>query len=415
MDHDLAVIGAGIVGVSAALWARMRGLSVVLIDPEEPGSGTSYGNAGTIATYGCLPVNDPSVLRGLPGLLFGGESPLSVDWGYAMTHPGWMLSFLANCRASRSDQIAAGLKMLLSQADAGLNPLVEAAGAEELFVARGQITVWSTKDGAKGAEESIARRRALGVVVEEMDAARFRAEEPGVRLPVERAVIFPEARHVLDPQGLVRRFHQHFERLGGVTLVARAEAVEEDASGVTVRAGGEVLRAGRVCVASGAFSRGIRGSGAERLPLGTERGYHLMFEGESGRVTRPVGWSEGGFYATPMAAGLRLAGTVEIASPSKPVNRRRLDYIARKGREMFGNLPEPASEWLGFRPTLPDSLPVIGMAPGKSRVIHAFGHQHLGLTLGGITGRIVADLAEGRAPNADIAPYAPRRSFLRQM
>jgi D-amino-acid dehydrogenase len=112
-----------------------------------------------------------------------------------------------------------------------------------------------------------------------------------------------------------------------------------------------------------------------------------------------------------MAAGLRLAGTVEIASLDKPANRGRLAYLARKGREMLGDLPEPTSEWLGYRPTLPDSLPVIGVAPGKERVIHAFGHQHLGLTLGGITGRIVADLAEGRAPNADISAYAPGRRY----
>ena len=136
-----------------------------------------------------------------------------------------------------------------------------------------------------------------------------------------------------------------------------------------------------------------------------------MFAEEAGRVTRPVGWGEGGFYATPMAAGLRLAGTVEIASLDKAVNRERLSYILRKGRQMFGQLPEPTSEWLGYRPTMPDSLPVIGLAPGKQRVIHAFGHQHLGLTLGGITGRIVADLAEGRRPNADIAAYAPSRRF----
>lgn len=229
-------------------------------------------------------------------------------------------------------------------------------------------------------------------------------------LPITRAVHFPQARHVLDPQGLVRRMHARFVELGGVSLRARAERVVESPEGVTVFAGQEIA-VGRVVIASGAFSRAIAGSGAESLPLGTERGYHLMFAGEAGRVTRPVGWGEGGFYATPMAAGLRLAGTVEIAALGKRKNRGRLAYIARKGREMLGDLPEPTSDWLGFRPTMPDSLPVIGVAPGKDRVIHAFGHQHLGLTLGGITGRIVADLAEGRAPNADIAAYAPRRRY----
>ena len=163
--------------------------------------------------------------------------------------------------------------------------------------------------------------------------------------------------------------------------------------------------------AAGAFSARIPGSGAESLPLGTERGYHLMFAGHAGRVTRPVGWSEGGFYATPMAGGLRLAGTVEIAAQDRAPNQRRLDYIARRAREMFDDLPDPTATWLGFRPTMPDSLPVIGRAPGKQRVIHAFGHQHLGLTLGGITGRIVSDLAQGRAPNTRIDAFTPGRRF----
>ncbi|WP_375174803.1 NAD(P)/FAD-dependent oxidoreductase [Pseudooceanicola sp.] len=410
MDHDLAVIGAGVVGVSCALWARMRGLSVVLIDPQAPGAGTSYGNAGTIAVYACLPVNDPSVLRGLPGLVFGGDSPLALDWGHALRNPLWMLRFLANCRTGRSDEIAGHLAMLLTQADAGLNPLVAEAGAEDLLVSRGQLTVWSTRAEAAAADLSLNRRRALGVEVREVSPAEAREMEPGLVLPIERAVHFPGARHVLDPQALVLRMFDRFVDLGGVSVRARAERVEERDGGVTVFADGEI-RAERAVIASGAFSRRIAGSGAERLPLGTERGYHLMFEGEAGRVTRPVGWVEGGFYATPMAAGLRLAGTVEIAALDKSANRGRLAYIARRGREMLGDLPEPASEWLGYRPTMPDSLPVIGLAPGKERVIHAFGHQHLGLTLGGITGRIVADLAEGRAPNADIAAYAPGRRF----
>lgn len=410
-DFDLAVIGAGVVGVSAALWARMRGLTVVLIDPDEPGAGTSSGNAGTIATYGCLPVNDPSVLTGLPGLLFGADSPLSVDWAHALRNPGWMLAFLANCRASRSARIAGHLADLLAQADAGINPLIAAAGAEDLVKARGQITIWSTEAGARAADAGLARRRALGVEVADLSPGQARDMEPGLTLPIIRAVHYPGARHVTEPQALVRRFHAAFAGMRGVTVAERVTSVEEGAQGVTIRTTGGDLRTGRVVIAAGAFSGLIPGSGAEHLPLGTERGYHLMFAGQAERVTRPVGWSEGGFYATPMSGGLRLAGTVEIAAPGKAVNRRRLDYIARRGREMFGDLPAPASEWLGFRPTMPDSLPVIGMAPGKERVIHAFGHQHLGLTLGGITGRIVADLAQGRAPNAGIDAFAPGRRF----
>ncbi|OWU83274.1 amino acid dehydrogenase [Oceanicola sp. 22II-s10i] len=410
-DFDLIVVGAGIVGTSAALWSRMRGLNVLLADPNPPGSGTSSGNACTIATYACLPTNDPSVLTGLPRLLFGTDSPLSVSWAHALRNPRWMLSFLANCRTGPSRRIAGDLAALLSAADAGLDPLIAEAGAGDLIVSRGQLNIWSTREGAKGAASGLALRRELGVPFRELSAAEALELEPNIRAPIARAVHYPGARHVRDPEELVRRLHARFVVLGGVWRQAAVERVRDLNDRVEVMLGGDTVTAGRVAIASGARSALIPGGGADRIPLGTERGYHLLFAGEADRVSRPVGWSEGGFYSVPMARGLRLAGTVEIASLDAPVNRRRLSYIARRGAEFLGPLPEPTSEWLGFRPTLPDSRPAIGASPGSPRILHAFGHQHLGLTTGGITGRIIADLAEGRQPNMDIAPFDPGRRY----
>ncbi len=412
-EFDLAIAGAGIVGTSAALWARMRGLRVVLIDPGSPGSGTSSGNAGTIATYACMPVNDPSVLRALPRLMFGRDSPLSISYRYALTHPRWMLSFLANCRATRSREIARHLADLLAHADAGLNPLIAEAGAEDLVVSRGQMSVWSTEEGARGAEAGLALRRSFGIAVEELTAAETRDLEPGLALTVARAVLYPEARHIRDPEALVRRLHARYTDLGGATLARRVSEVRTAGEDVVLTAGDTEVTARRAVLAAGALSGRVRGARAERLPLGCERGYHLMFAGEAQRITRPVGWAEGGFYAVPMAKGLRLAGTVEIAAPDAPANPTRLAYLARKGAEMLGPLPEPSSTWLGLRPTMPDALPAIGFAPGSDRIIHAFGHQHLGLTLGGVTGRIVADLAEGRQPNLGLDAVRPGRSYIR--
>ncbi|WP_245605329.1 NAD(P)/FAD-dependent oxidoreductase [Roseicyclus elongatus] len=412
-DVDIAIVGAGIVGTSCALWARMRGHRVVLIDPAPPGSGTSAGNACTLATYGCLPVNDPSVLRDLPRLIFGGDSPVSISYRHALRHPGWMLAFLANCRGARSRAIAGHLAGLLAHADAGVNPLIAEAGAEDLVVARGQVTVWSTARAARAAEAGLSLRRDLGVALTEVSPETAAAMEPGLALPIRRAVHYPEARHVTDPEALVQRFHARFTALGGETLVAAVSATRAGPDAVRVVAGDQRIEAGHVVIAAGAFSRRIAGSGAEHLPLGTERGYHLLFPGEAQRLTRPVGWAEGGFYATPMGRGLRLAGTVEISGLDAPVNARRLAYLDRRGHEMLGPLPKPASSWLGYRPTLPDSLPVIGPSVQSGRILHAFGHQHLGLTLGGITGRLIADLAEGRHPNMPLRPYRSTRGFLR--
>lgn len=410
-DYDIAIAGAGAVGMSCALWAQMRGHRVLLADPNPPGSGASYGNACTLATYACLPVNDPSVLTGLPGLMFSKDSPLSLSYAHALRNPRWMLSFLANCRAAPSRRIAGHLADLLAHADAGINPLIEAAGAQDLVVARGQLSVWSTERAAQAATADLEQRRALGVPWREVGPEEALEMEPGLRLPVKRAVHFHAARHLRDPQELITRMHRAFTELGGTTLRAPVEAVRVSATGVEVRADGQSLTAGRAVIAGGAFSKRIEGAGTEKLPLGTERGYHLMYKGEAQRVTRPVGWGEAGFYAVPHAQGLRLTGTVEIAALEAPANPRRLAYIARKGAEMLGPLPEPDSDWLGFRPTLPDSLPVIGPSPQSDRLLYAFGHQHIGLTLSGITGRLIADLAEGRQPNIALAPFAADRAF----
>ena len=410
-DYDVAIIGAGIVGTATALWAQLRGFRVLLIDPAPPGSGTSSGNACTIATYGCLPVNDPSVITGLPQLLTARDSPLAFSFRHALRNPRWMLGFLANCRAGRSDHIAGVLAGLLAQADAGLNPLIEAAGAEDLIHARGQLSLWSTAQGARDAQSGLDRRRALGVTLQELSPEEAQALEPGITLPIHRAALFPEARHVHDPEALVRRFHAAFEEEAGFTLVEKVTEVKAQPDHVILRTFSSEVTATRAVVAAGAFSSRIWGGGAEKLPLGTERGYHLLYAGEAGRITRPVGWGEGGFYGVPMARGLRLAGTVEIAAIDAPKNRNRLDYLARKGRERFGDLPAPTSDWIGFRPTMPDSLPVLGYAPGTDRIIHAFGHQHLGLTLGGITGRIVTDLLEGRHSNLSIEPLSTTRRY----
>jgi len=408
-DFDLVVVGAGIVGVSSALWAQERGLKTLLCDPNLPGSGASYGNACTLAIYACLPVNSPSVITGLPYLLASADSPLSINYWHAITHPRWMLSFLNNCRAPKVEHIAASLAGLLSHADAGINPLIASAGAEDLVVANDMISIWTTESGWKGSKEGTELRRRLGVDFTELSSDEILDLEPAIRLRPYRGLRFTGARHLRDPQAFVTRLYQRFLDLGGTWRQSAVERTEPRGDVVTVHLGQETLSAGRVVITAGAHSKTVKGSGAERLPLETERGYHLVYKNHGGKISRPVGWNEGGFYTTPTDGGLRLAGTVEINRIGAPMNRRRLAYIARRGAELWGPLDGPVEEWMGFRPTFPDSLPVIGPSPASDRIILAYGHQHLGLTLGGITGRIVTDLAEGRSPNLSIGAFSPAR------
>jgi D-amino-acid dehydrogenase len=409
-DFDVAIAGAGMVGMSTALWAQKSGLRVVVCDPGEPGGGATYGSACTIATYACVPINSPSVFTSLPALLFSRESPLAINYRYALKNLGWMLSFLAFCRREKVEAIGRELGGLLRHADEGIDPLVIEAGAQDLLVSNDCLYIWSTAAGYEEARPGNRMRREQGVVFEEIGGEDVLKLEPSIHLPVHRGLLFRGARHILNPQELVLRLHRRFTALGGATIRAAVESVRHDEAGVTVTlAGQRELRAAHFVVAAGAHGKAIRGSGVDALPLGVERGYHITFGQHGRRVSRPVGWAEAGLYATPMGLGLRLAGTVELDAVSAAPNPKRIAYLRRRARQMFGDLGEPGQEWLGFRPTMPDSLPVIGPSRRSSRIIYAFGHQHVGLTLGGITGKIVTDIIQQKEPIHDISGLSDRR------
>lgn len=409
-EFDLIIAGAGMVGMSTALWAQMQGLRVALCDPAAAGSGASYGNAATIATYGSLPVNSPEIFRSLPYLLLHRDSPLRLDLLYALTHPRWMLSFLANCRARKVAQISDALAALLSIADAGLNPLISEAGAEDLIVANDCLYIWSSPSGYAGAQDGMETQRRQGIPFEIISGEDARGLEPALAFTPYRAKRYIGARHLRDPQAFITRLQMRFLALGGTWISRKVLAIAPDATGVTATlTGQEQIRAARFVNAAGAHARSIKGSAAKRMPLDVERGYHVMFRNHAGLTSRPIGWAEAGFYATSLDQGLRAAGTVEIAGLSPKINARRIAYIQRRTTALFGPLDGPTESWLGFRPTFPDALPAIGFSPKSNREILAFGHQHLGLTLGGITGRIVTDLAQGRQPNLPLAAYDPQR------
>jgi D-amino-acid dehydrogenase len=406
----IAVVGAGIVGCSCALWLQKKGFRVTLIDPEEPGSGTSSGNACTIATYGCVPVNSPDLFKRLPSLLFSRDSPLSLNLGHALSNPGWMFEFLLNCRQHKVERIIRLLGKLLAKVHEGLDPLLDMAQARDLLTQQGFMHVYRDQREFDAYKSSNQARRAQGSEFVELGQADIRELEPNLKIPFERGLLFDDISHVLDPQALCRRYADCLERNQGQLLRQRALGVEHLDSGVRIRLdNGESLDAERVVIAAGAFSKTIEGIPMQLLKLDTERGYHLQFSNMQHLLKRPVSWHNAGFYATPMNLGLRFAGTVEIAGNGQQMNPRILDYINRKAHEML-ELPEQADqEWLGFRPTCPDALPVIGFSTVSEYIIYAFGHHHIGLTLSGITGKLVAELANGEEPSHNITPFSPRR------
>lgn len=405
----IAVVGAGIVGCSCALWLQNKGFAVTLIDPEDPGSGTSSGNAGTIADYGCVPINSPDLFKRLPALLLSKDSPLSLNLGYALSHPAWMIRFLANCRRHKVTHIIQQLGQLLAKTYEGLDPLLDMAKARDLMHQQGCMYVYQSEQDFQNALPSNQARHEQGFAYRELDRADIADLEPALKLRFERGLLFAAASHVINPQLLAQRYVECFQRNQGEFIRQRAVSIEHTADAVQLRLdNGGNLQLDQVVVAAGAFSTRISGM-PTGLPLDTERGYHLQFKHYQHLLSRPVCWNTAGFYATPMEHGMRLAGTVEIAGYNKTANPRHLAYLLRKGREMLELPAQADQQWLGYRPTLPDSLPVIGYSDDSNRVILAFGHHHLGLTLAGITGKLVAELANGEEPSHNIAHLSPNR------
>ncbi len=406
----IAVIGAGLVGCSCALWLQKKGFQVTLIDPDEPGSGTSSGNAGAIATYGCVPVNSPDIFRRMPALLVSKDSPLTLDLGYVLRHPRWSIDFLLNCREHKVARIIRLLGGLLARTWDGLDPLLDMANARDLLAQRDFMHVYRDQREFDRAWKSNQARREQGVNFVELDRGDIRDLEPNIKIPFERGLLFDGISHVLDPMALCQRYVECLKRNNGQHLRHRALEVRHDADSVQIGLDNDdSLDAKRVVIAAGAFSKQIDGIPAQLLKLDTERGYHVQFSDMQHLLSRPVSWHHAGFYATPMNQGMRFAGTVEIAGYHDRKNPRIIEYMTRKAREML-DLPEkPDQEWLGFRPTCPDSLPVIGFSTMSEHILYAFGHQHLGVTLSGITGKLIAELANGEEPGHNITPFSPRR------
>ncbi|GJL82576.1 MAG: cytochrome c4 [marine bacterium B5-7] len=408
--QHIAVIGAGIIGLSCALWLKRKGFRVTVVDPQPPGSGTSSGSACTIAEYGCIPVNSPDLFRRLPSLLFAKNSPLTVNRIYALRRLGWMVDFLMHCRAHRVEHIINELGGLLAHTWDGLTPLLDMTEARNLIEERGFMHVYRDQREFDLAWSANQVRSKHGARFTPLDSRDINDLEPNLKIKFERGLLFDGIYQVLDPLALCERYATYLEQNNSQIVQARVVALREYSDNVKLSLdNGETIKVDQTIVAAGAFAKFIDGIGKLTSKLDTERGYHVLYRDQQHLLSRPVSWHFAGFYATPMNLGLRLAGTVEIAGYHKKQNARITAYLARKAHEMF-DLPEtPDQTWLGFRPTFPDSLPAIGYGTDSTRVIFAIGHHHLGLTLSGITGQLVAELASGDEPVHNISALSPSR------
>ena len=406
---EIAIIGAGFIGLASAAALMRDGHRVTLFDPAGVGQGASFGNAGTFAHYACIPVNNPSVFHDLPRFLLSNDSPFRLRWGYLPHLAPWLARFMASSLPRRYEASAAALAALLDCAQDGYAPLLADAELARFVRPRECLYLYSNAASFDGARAALDLRQKLGVTFEVLGGSDIRALEPALAPIFERGVLFSNSWHFSDPAGFLQTLYQQLAAQGLTLERSAVQAVEPLADGASVNVDGSARRFSHVVIATGARSAQFAKQCGDAVPLDTERGYHVRFPGAQQLISRPVGWAERGFYMTPMSDGLRVAGTVELAGFGDTRNRSLLDLLTFSSKRALPGLDTPDSSWLGFRPTLPDGVPVLGRSRASSRVIYAFGHQHLGLTLAGVSGRIVADLIAQRAPPLDLAPYAATR------
>ena len=410
------IAGAGFVGLSTALYLQREGARVTVLDPNGPGEGASKGNAAVLAVDSVLPVAMPGVLREVPGMLMDPLGPLAIRWAYLPRIAPWLIRFVAASRRSRVEEIAAALRPLLAAAVEAYLPLLEAAGASDILRRTGWLSLYETDESFREAQYGMELQRRLGVVLEVLRAEEIRQAEPSLAPIYRHAVLSPENAHVLDPYRLAQRLAKTVTREGG-TIERRAITGFEFAAGrpVAARTAEGSVPFDAVVIAAGAWSRPLARALGQDVPLDTERGYHITLPSPGVMPRRPVYSGDHSFAVTPLEIGLRLAGTVELGGLKAPPNYERAEKLLIHGRRMFPGLESNgASRWMGFRPSMPDSLPVIGKVPSANNAVLAFGHGHLGLTLGAITGKLAAALALSRPTILDVTPYRAER-FGRQL
>jgi D-amino-acid dehydrogenase len=397
---EVAVIGAGVVGVSCALWLRRQGHEVQLLEREAIATGASYGNASTLADYGCTPIARPEIWGNLPRLLFSADSPFVVNWARLPRLLPWLLRFLGQCNSRRFQANAEVLAQLLRGTYDDYAPLLDdEPAAAALIQRRGCLYAYGQAGNLRAARGDIELRERFGIAQQVLDADEVAALEPAMAGHTVGGILFPGSSHLEDPQAFIEALAAPLLSEGRLRQ-AEVVALQRRPDGLQLRcADGRELLAERVVLAGGAWSAALARQVGDRIPLDTERGYHVEFDLQRPLLTRPTCPVESAFYMTPLRGRLRAAGTVELGSLHDPANPRRLRYIEERVRQVLGLKDEVARTWLGFRPSLPDSLPVLGPSPREPRLIYAFGHQHLGLTLGGVTGRLVADCLAGRQPD----------------
>ncbi|WP_281978915.1 NAD(P)/FAD-dependent oxidoreductase [Pseudorhizobium flavum] len=408
---DVVVIGAGVIGLSAAIAAQARGLSVTVFDKEGPAAGASAGNAGAFAFTDILPLASPGIMRKAPKWLLDPLGPLSVPPSYALNIAPWMYRFWRACSPARVASSTDAQTALMDLSKAELEPFLQQTGTLNMLRKDGNLQVYESQAELDASLPGWAARERHGIEFRHLDAAGMAELQPGLSPRFTRGTFTPGWYSIADPKLYTIALADHFRAKGGKIRQADVTAVRPDETGVKiVTAQGEQDRAGQVVVAAGAFSHRIARTLGESIPLETERGYNTTLPLTAFDLRTQVTFGGHGFVVSRLSTGIRVGGAVELGGLDLPPNYKRSQAMLGKAQAFLPGLKaEEGVQWMGFRPSLPDSLPAIGRARGLARVIYAFGHGHLGLTQSTGTARLVADLLTDERLPIEISPFSPQR------
>jgi D-hydroxyproline dehydrogenase len=405
----IGIIGAGIQGISNALFLQKKGFDVTIFDKDEPGSpAASYGNAGHFSPYACVLMNRPDVLTDVPAMLLSSTGPLALKWNYVPKMIPWFIQFIRNCTTKKMMHTAKNMHQILDLALSAYDELFDEIDIEDLVEKKGILYIWN-EQSLKSRELEIKVRNELGVDQQVVSPKEIHDLEPNIKPFYHGGVYYKYGRHARNPKKILLKLFNLFLKKGGKFLKMNVHDINFDDEKPIVKTETHKYIFDKLVIACGALSKRLTDNLGEKIPLDTERGYHVHFKNCDHLLGRPVIFQNRGFGITPMEQGLRVVGTVEFGGLNNPISKPRIKNLIDNAKYMLGDLPEHEDEWLGFRPTLPDFLPVMGPSKNYKNIFYCFGHHHLGWTLGPISGKIIAGMIAQENTNLNLSPYSSTR------
>jgi len=406
----VGIVGAGIQGVCNALFLQKKGFQVTLFDREDPGSqAASYGNAGHFSPYASVPVNRPDILTDVPAMLLSSTGPLALKWNYVPKMIPWFLKFIKNCSKKNMMHTAKYMHQILDLALPAYDELFEEIDLSGLVENKGIMYIWNDQN-LKSRELEINIRNEIGAEQQLLNKKEIHDLEPNIKNIYHAGVFYKKARHARNPGKIWVKLFEDFVKKGGKFLKLNIQKVDFDENNPVLRSEAQRFIFDKLVICCGAFSKKLTDNLHENIPLDTERGYHIHYKGFDNLISRPVVFQNRGFGMTPMEQGLRVVGTVEFGGLSNPLSKSRIKNLVDNAKFLLDGLPDHHDdEWLGFRPTLPDYLPVIGPSKNYNNVYYSFGHHHLGWTLAAISGKIISKMISNENTNLDLEPYSSLR------